>query len=215
MRYYYDASGFISSATVYTLSNGNVTGTYTYLYRTNIQGDVVGVYATDGTLLISYIYDAWGNFQEITHTSSQDTAIASSLPFRYRSYYYDTELGMYYLNTRYYDPAIGRFINADGAVSTGQGLLGNNMYSYCGNNPVSRKDPNGKSFIAAVVITLVITVIATHKVKKQMRLNNYRNNSNLDSNESTSTNNMIISSQYELPAKDFMYGYLYCFVLDG
>ena len=69
--------------------------------------------------------------------------------------------------------------------------------------------------MTAVVITSVITVIATHKVKKQMRLNNYRNNSNLDSNELTSTNNMIISSQYESPAKDFMYGYLYRFVLDG
>ena len=68
--------------------------------------------------------------------------------------------------------------------------------------------------MTAVVITLVITVITTHKVKKQMRSNNYRYNSELDSNESTSTNNMKIYSQYESPAKDFMYGYLYCFVLD-
>ena len=145
MRYYYDASGFISSATVYTLSNGNVTGTYTYLYRTNIQGDVVGVYSTDGTLLVSYVYDAWGNFQEITHTSSQDTAIASSLPFHYRSYYYDAETNLYYLNTRYYDPQIGRFINADDISYLGANgdLEGYNLYAYCSNNPVMGYDPMG------------------------------------------------------------------------
>ena len=156
IRYYYDASGFISSATVYTLSNGNVTGTYTYLYRTNVQGDVVGIYTTDGTLLASYVYDAWGNFTETVHSTTTEATIASSLPFRYRSYYYDIEIGLYYLNTRYYDPAIGRFISADGYVSTGQGLIGNNMFAYCENNPVNRKDPAGQFWITALIITAVV-----------------------------------------------------------
>jgi len=53
------------------------------------------------------------------------------------------ETGFYWLQSRYYDPAIGRFINADGYASTGQGVLGSNMFAYCLNNPVNRVDPNG------------------------------------------------------------------------
>ena len=58
-------------------------------------------------------------------------------------YYYDSDLGFYYLQSRYYDPGVKRFINADGYVSTGQGLLGYNMFAYCGNNPVMYTDPSG------------------------------------------------------------------------
>ena len=72
--------------------------------------------------------------------------IANVNPIRYRGYYYDVETGFYYLQSRYYDPEVGRFINADGLVSTGQGVLGFNMYAYCGNNPVNRADPTGESW---------------------------------------------------------------------
>ena len=161
IRYYYDASGFISSATVYILSNGNVTGTYTYLYRTNIQGDVVGIYTTDGTLLASYVYDAWGNFTETVHSTTTEATIASSLPFRYRSYYYDAELGMYYLNTRYYDPQIGRFINVDDLSNLGANgdLEGYNLYAYCSNNPVMGYDPNGEFSFLAMGIFIGVSVV--------------------------------------------------------
>ncbi len=64
-------------------------------------------------------------------------------PFRYRGYYWDTGSGFYYLNSRYYDPATGRFINADVYISTGKGILGHNMYAYCRNNPVMRYDSGG------------------------------------------------------------------------
>ena len=64
-------------------------------------------------------------------------------PLRYRGYVYDTETGFYYLQSRYYDPELGRFLNADALVSTGQGLLGNNMFSYCPNNPVCSIDATG------------------------------------------------------------------------
>ena len=64
-------------------------------------------------------------------------------PFRYRGYYYDSETGLYYLNSRYYDPVIGRFINADGLVVAGSGMLSGNMYLYCQNNPVCCVDPTG------------------------------------------------------------------------
>lgn len=162
IRYYYDASGFISSATVYTLSNGNVTGTYTYLYRTNIQGDVVGIYTTDGTLLASYVYDAWGNFTETVHSTTTEATIASSLPFRYRSYYYDAELGMYYLNTRYYDSAIGRFINADDTsiiTVSPEAFTDKNLYAYCDNNPVMRTDDGGKLWLTAALTSAAVGAI--------------------------------------------------------
>lgn len=67
-------------------------------------------------------------------------------PLRYRGYYYDAELELYWLNTRFYDPNLGRFVNADSYASTGQGIIGNNMYAYCGNNPVMNIDPNGEFF---------------------------------------------------------------------
>ena len=72
-----------------------------------------------------------------------NTYAAQYNPFRYRGYYYDSELGFYYLNSRYYDPETGRFVNADSMVSTGQGILGYNMFAYCLNEPVFRKDAHG------------------------------------------------------------------------
>ena len=74
---------------------------------------------------------------------SNATIVAKMNPLRYRGYYYDTETGFYYLQSRYYDPNIGRFINADSYSSTGQGILGNNMYAYCNNNPVIFEDSSG------------------------------------------------------------------------
>jgi RHS repeat-associated protein len=71
------------------------------------------------------------------------TTLGQLNPLRYRGYVYDTETGLYYLQSRYYNPEIGRFINADAFAATGQGILGNNMFAYCGNNPVSREDDGG------------------------------------------------------------------------
>ena len=70
-------------------------------------------------------------------------------PLRYRGYYYDVETGFYYLQSRYYDPVVSRFINADSYASTGTGLLSYNMFAYCGNNPVNNSDPSGNAFLVA------------------------------------------------------------------
>ena len=116
----------------------------TFWFEKNLQGDIVAVYNAAGTKLISYTYDAWGNFTITYHNGCTASHIANRNPFRYRGYYYDVETGFYYVSSRYYDPEIGRWINADGYVSTGQGVLGNNMFAYCGNNPVNRVDPTGQ-----------------------------------------------------------------------
>ncbi len=115
----------------------------TYWYEKNLQGDIVAIYSNDGVKLISYIYDAWGSFTTTYHNGGASTAAAKN-PFKYRGYYYDSDLGLYYLRSRYYDPVTGRFINADGYVSTGQGLIGHNMYAYCNNNPIMYVDFMGE-----------------------------------------------------------------------
>ena len=119
-----------------------------YYYLKNQQGDVYKVVDADGTIVASYTYDPWGKVLSATGS------MANINPIRYRSYYYDTETELYYLNSRYYDPEIGRFISADNYPSTGQGLTGNNMFAYCGNNPIVRVDNNGEFFhiiVGAVV----------------------------------------------------------------
>ena len=112
-----------------------------YYYLKNMQGDVVGILDGTGTQVAAYSYDAWGALLSVTGSAAE--TLGQLNPFRYRSYYYDTETGLYYLNSRYYDAETGRYINADGYISTGQGFLSNNMFAYCGNNPVNRTDPCG------------------------------------------------------------------------
>ena len=118
---------------------------YYYLY--NGQGDVIGLIDATGAVIAHYEYDAWGKLLSVTDANGEEilygTEVAIINPIRYRGYYYDNETGFYYLNSRYYDPEVGRFINADAYASTGQGILGHNMFAYCGNNPVNRVDPSG------------------------------------------------------------------------
>ena len=109
-----------------------------YIFVKNQQGDVEKVIRSwDQTIVASYAYDAWGNPIEWSGP------MAERNPIRYRGYYYDTETGFYYLQSRYYDPQTGRFINADGAITTGQGLMSYNMFAYCLDNPVNGVDFNG------------------------------------------------------------------------
>ena len=151
--FYYDAAG----APV-AMATGS--GPSLYIYRKNLQGDVTGIYSgSTGTLLVSYTYDAWGKVTatNVAGTTESATVLARN-PYLYRGYRYDAETGLYYLNSRYYDPETGRFINADGFVSTGQWILGNNMFVYCGNNPVNMTDNEGQfwnTIIGAVAGAIV------------------------------------------------------------
>ena len=139
---------YTSGGSIIGMSYRNTSYAYgvfdTYIFEKNIFGDIVAVYDLNGNKLVSYKYDAWGNFEVAYHNGTTANSVAARNPFRYRSYYFDTDLALYYLNSRYYDAKTGRFINADSYVSTGQGILGNNMFAYCGNNPVCRYDVGGE-----------------------------------------------------------------------
>ena len=117
----------------------------TYYYVLNLQGDVVKLVTESGAVAASYEYDAWGNIL------ASSGSMAEKNPLRYRGYYYDSETGFYYLQSRYYDPAMHRFINADSYASTGQGFIGTNMFAYCHNSPVAFYDTEGNMATEATI----------------------------------------------------------------
>ena len=119
-----------------------------YWYERNLQGDIVAIYNDSNVKLASYTYDAWGNHGVTYHNGGNSILAIISNPIRYRGYYYDTDLGLYYLQTRYYDSNIGRFINADSALYCN--MLGYNMYVYCYNSPVIHIDPYGTDAILII-----------------------------------------------------------------
>ena len=125
-----------------------------YYVLTNAQGDVVGLVDGSGALVVKYNYDAWGKLKSMT--GSLASTVGTYNPIRYRGYVYDTETQLYYLNTRYYNPDVGRFINADGYASTGDELLGSNMFAYCGNNPVNCVDPTGEFAITTLLVGALV-----------------------------------------------------------
>ena len=148
LHFYYDASGRPLSV-VY---NGD-----TYYYILSLQGDVVAILDSSGVSVVEYTYDAWG--RPLTTTGSMAASLGLHNPLRYRGYVYDRETGLYYLQSRYYNPTIGRFISADKYVLTGHGLVGHNMFAYCNNNPIMFSDPAGESITIATLI-LIGSIIA-------------------------------------------------------
>ena len=127
-----------------------VSGGKNYFYIRNLQNDVIALIDEDGNEVVHYTYDSWGKILSITG-SLKDT-VGQQNPFRYRGYLYDTETGMYYLKSRYYDPELRRFISADGQINGG--MLGSNLYIYCENDPVNRYDPFGNSFFSTILKTV-------------------------------------------------------------
>ena len=136
-----------------------------YYYVLNAQGDVSAILDSSGRLAASYDYDAWGNctvYDSSAKVLTDPTSIANLNPLRYRGYYYDAETGFYYLQSRYYDPAICRFINADTFATTdANGFLSANMFAYCENNPIMRVDADGEiwNVIAGAVIGAGLEVL--------------------------------------------------------
>ena len=141
----------------------NGTSFQTYYYVLNLQGDVVKLIhyipGFEYESVATYEYDAWGNIV------SSSGRLAEINPLRYRGYYYDNETGFYYLQSRYYDPANRRFINADTYSSTDPGdAIGCNMFAYCGNNPVMRNDYSGDAWWHWVVATVAVVGLAVASV---------------------------------------------------
>ena len=117
---------------------------FIYYLVENLQGDVTQIRSIYGTVLVEYAYDAWGNVLDISGTYA--STLGQNNPIRYRGYYYDSETSLYYLNSRYYDPANRRFINADDPEIIDGGndhILENNLFAYCFNNPVNMTDDTG------------------------------------------------------------------------
>ncbi len=126
----------------------------TYYFAYNAQGDVIGIYDFSGRLMATYDYDEWGNCtvnvlaaDSNGHAIDSPDHIAHVNPFRYRGYFYDAETGFYYLNSRYYDPGTGRFVNGDNLLGANQDILSNNIFAYCSNNPVNCFDASGNGKI--------------------------------------------------------------------
>ncbi len=119
-----------------------------YFYRKDAQGNIAAILYDNGAVAAKYEYDAWGKHKVVDASGNEITSGIGVLnPFRYRGYYYDTETGLYYLQTRYYDPEVGRFISQDSLeYAAPETINGLNLYAYCLNNPVMNVDPTGNSW---------------------------------------------------------------------
>ncbi len=160
-----------------------------YYYVKNMEDDIIGIVDSNGNRLVSYIYDSWGNILSIKDNNNQEisqedyTHIANINPFRYKSYYYDVETRLYYLNHRYYNPRINRFISPDLIIGSNQDILSYNLYAYVGNNPVNNGDKDGlkkkkktssnkkkKSIsIQSVIVGVLITAFLISNKKSQIK----------------------------------------------
>ena len=150
LRYLYDES---NSPVGFGIQYPSETTWTNYYFAKNLQGDVIALYlwngTSTGTLVATYKYDPWGKpigiYNASGATISQTAAnVAAYNPFRYRGYRYDADTGFYYLQSRYYDTAICRFINADRYTDTGEKLVGYNMFVYCNNNSIVYTDFSGE-----------------------------------------------------------------------
>ena len=155
--YFYDANGHFAGLKWFD-EQGEP---HAYYALTNSMGDVLGLYTNTGELVASYEYDTWGQVISVKDGTGIDiddtTHVGNINPIRYRGYYYDTETKLYYLQSRYYNPEVGRFLNADIVISDiGEKILGNNMFSYCFNNPIFYIDSNG-----AWTVSIMVTGNAT------------------------------------------------------
>ena len=156
-KYYLEGSSIIfedrNGNMIYYIYNGDellgfIYNSNTYYYHKNIFGDIIGILDSNYNEVVTYTYNSWGLLTNKTDTTTINLSTIN--PFRYRSYYYDEETNLYYLNSRYYNPEWGRFVNADGYLSTGQSIIGLNMFCYCNNNSINYQDINGNFSLKSI-----------------------------------------------------------------
>ena len=166
----YDSNGNLlkqSNGLEFIYDNSGVSGVKysdnTYFYRRDAQGNIIALLDNNGSVVVKYVYDAWGNHVVYNSAGAQNsdaTFIGNVNPFRYRGYYYDVETGLYFLQTRYYDPVVCRFISRDSIeYADPETINGLNLYAYCGNNPVMHSDPYGTTewweWLGLVVLSII------------------------------------------------------------
>ena len=134
-----------------------------YFYQTSLQGDIIGIVDSEGSQVVVYRYDAWG--EVLVSSDASGFGLSQINPLRYRGYYYDQETGLYYLQTRYYDPKVRRFLNADDAsvlTKDPEQLTEKNLYAYCDDNPVMYRDDAGMfAFSVGLGVLGMVTNVAT------------------------------------------------------
>ena len=131
-----------------------------------MQDDIIGILDENYNVVAKYSYDSWGNMLSIiddvgNDISNDNSHIANINPFRYRSYYYDKETKLYYLNSRYYNPLWGRFLNTDTLLNANQDILSYNLYLYCSNNPITNTDPYGKGLLSSIAVSYTHLTLPT------------------------------------------------------
>lgn len=157
----------------------NLNGTE-YYYFCNAQGDIIGLFDRLGNVVVEYTYDAWGKTLSVTGSLAGTVGVKN--PYRYRGYRYDEDTRLYYLQNRYYNPIWHRFINSDSVI------IGN-LYCYCINNPVMRRDDNG-----------TYSYPASKKINEQITKLYYRIKGDLSNIESWAK--QAVSSALSLKAND-------------
>ncbi len=161
----------------YTCYNATNNSEETFYFGKNVFGDIVTVYSDDGDALVTYTYDAWGCVTAKAHGTSAAQIIGALValmftPITYRGYNYDINTGLYYLQSRYYNPAYGRFLNADSIIKTGD-IHGANIFAYCNNNPVMSVDYSGlsasESFDKVAFTNIIFSVIALVCLQEELQ----------------------------------------------
>ncbi len=183
-----------------------------YYYIKNMHDDIIGITDSNGNRLVTYTYDSWGNILSIKDNNNQTisqedyTHIANINPFRYRSYYYDVETRLYYLNHRYYNPRLHRFISPDLIIGSNQDILSCNLYAYVCNNPINNDDEDGlkkkkkveknkvnskkkKSSVQKTFFGLLTTALSIYNKKTQIKTNILLGTSKIVNNVCNAINN--------------------------
>ena len=154
--YSYDANGTPNGARI-CVYNGTNYDAYDFFFRTNLQGDVLAIYdKTTKQQVVSFNYNAWGEYTTNVYNTALSQISLNYTHLRYRGYYQDFETGFYYLNSRYYDAKMCKFINADAYVNANGDFVGFNMYAYCSNNPVMYVDMTGEEIVLAVIVGICL-----------------------------------------------------------
>ena len=193
--YLYDLTGIIGLE-----YNGN-----TYYYIKNIQDDIIGILNSNYESIVTYEYDSWGKILSIKDNKGNEITEENNIglinPFRYRSYYYDAETELYYLNSRYYSPKWKRFINADEILGANKDLLSYNLYIYCSNNPITLSDQSGHGLWKKIKKGISKIIKTAQKIKKNITnfigsiVNINKNSTKSIPNSQKSDNNLVGAHQ--------------------